>query len=95
MLVSDKKKIFLKNKTQPSKSDKNSLLCSPLKRKVLTVVTISLPLSECVLGRPLPPFLYESHLPNPAEVGTRCRHRVVDEISIAVITIIEGEKKRF
>lgn len=63
----------------------------------MTVVAISLPLSVCLLGRPLPCFLHESHLSNPAKVGTRCRYRIVDEISAAVITMVQikGEKEKF
>lgn len=82
---------------------KNSLPCRKefpegiflWKKEVLTIVTISLPLSMSLLGRSLPLFQYELHLSNPAEVGTRCGYRIVDEISIAVITMVQikGETK--
>lgn len=41
------KKIFLKNKTQPSQSDKNSLLCSPLKKESVDSYHYFTP-TECV-----------------------------------------------
>lgn len=64
------------------------------RRKVLTVITISLPLSVCLAGRPLLLLLHGSHWSNPAEVGARCGYRFVAEISITARTMVQikGEK---
>lgn len=83
-------------RTRPSLPSQIKIHCPAAlwKKKVLTIVTISLP-RVSLLDRSLPPFQYESHLSNPDEVGTRCGYRIVDEISIAVITMaqLKGEIK--
>lgn len=88
-----KKKSSTRARTCLLRQIKNSLFCTLWRRKALTVLTISLPLSMCLLGRPLLPILHGSCWSNTAEVAARCGYRLVAEISVSVMTMaqIKGE----
>lgn len=94
MIVLEKKKSSSSSRPSLPSQIKNSLLCSPLKKESVDSCHYFSP-TVCLLGRPLPPFLHESNWSNPAEARTRCRYRIVDEVSVAVITMVQikGEKK--